>query len=63
MYQTPDMIKQHDILTKVARLVDQKIIKTTVAENMGLINAVHLKKAHALLESGLARDKLVLSGF
>lgn len=63
MYQTPDMIKQHDILTEVARLVDQKIIKTTVAENMGLINAVHLKKAHALLESGLARGKLVLSGF
>ncbi|MGL6028942.1 MAG: zinc-binding dehydrogenase, partial [Legionella sp.] len=63
MYQTADMIKQHDILTEVARLVDQRIIRTTVAEHLGLINAANLKKAHALLERGFSRGKIVLSGF
>lgn len=63
MYKTPDMIRQHEILTEVAKLVDSGQIKTTVAECMGVINAVNLRKAHALLESGLARGKIVLSEF
>lgn len=63
MFKTPDMIKQHDILSKMAQLVDEGQIKTTVAESMGTINAANLRKAHALLESGLARGKIVLSGF
>lgn len=63
MYKTPDMIRQHEILTEVAKLVDSGQIKTTVAECMGVINAANLRKAHALLESGLARGKIVLSEF
>jgi zinc-binding alcohol dehydrogenase family protein len=63
MFKTPDMIKQHDILTEVAKLVDAGRIKTTVAECLGQINAENLRKAHSLLESGRSRGKLVLSGF
>lgn len=63
MFKTPDMIKQHEILNEVAKLVDSGQIKTTVAECMGVINAVNLRRAHALLESGLARGKIVLSAF
>ncbi len=63
MFKTPDMIRQHEILTAIARLVDEGRIKTTIAEHMGLINAANLKKAHTLLESGKARGKIVLSGF
>ncbi|KTD74654.1 zinc-binding alcohol dehydrogenase family protein [Legionella waltersii] len=63
MFKTPDMIKQHDILTEVAKLVDAGRIKTTVAECLGRINAENLRRAHALLESGRSRGKLVLSGF
>jgi zinc-binding alcohol dehydrogenase family protein len=63
MYKTPDMIRQHEILKEVAKLVDSGQIKTTVAECMGVINVANLRKAHALLESGLARGKIVLSGF
>lgn len=63
MFETSDMIRQHEILTAIARLVDEGRIKTTIAEHMGLINAANLKKAHALLESGKARGKIVLSGF
>lgn len=63
MFKTPDMIKQHEILNQMAQLVDEGKIKTTVAECMGSINAGNLKKAHALIESGSARGKIVLSEF
>lgn len=63
MFKTPDMIRQHEILTEMAKLVDAGDIKTTLAEFMGKINAANLRKAHALLELGQARGKIVLSGF
>lgn len=63
MFKTPDMIQQHEILAEMARLVDAGQIKTTLAESLGMISAANLKKAHALLESGLSRGKIVLSGF
>jgi NADPH:quinone reductase len=61
--QTPDIAEQHALLDKVADLVDGGKIRTTVAEHFGKINAENLKRAHALLESGKARGKIVLEGF
>ena len=63
LYQTEDMIKQHQLLERVSALVDQGVIKTTVGEHYGAINADNLKRAHALIESGKARGKIVLEGF
>ena len=63
LFRTEDMIKQHEMLDRVADMVDRGEIKTTVAENFGTINAANLLKAHALLESGKSRGKIVLSGF
>lgn len=63
LFQTPDMIKQHELLDELARLVDTGTIKTTVAERFGKIDAANLKRAHALLESNTARGKIVLEGF
>lgn len=63
LFQTPDMIEQHKILNEVGTLIDQEAIKTTVGENFGTINAENLRKAHALLESGKAKGKIVLEGF
>jgi zinc-binding alcohol dehydrogenase family protein len=63
MFQTPDMIEQHELLTRVAELIDAGVLRTTLAENFGTINAENLRRAHALLESGKARGKIVLSGF
>lgn len=63
MFKTPDMIKQHEILTQIARLVDEGQVTTTLSECLGCINAMNLKKAHALIERGLARGKIVLEGF
>ncbi|HZV66272.1 MAG TPA: zinc-binding alcohol dehydrogenase family protein [Telluria sp.] len=63
MFQTPDMIEQHRLLGRVAQLVDAGALRSTLAERFGTINAANLRRAHALLESGKARGKIVLSGF
>lgn len=63
LFQTEDMLEQHHILNEAARLIDEGIIKTTLGEHFGNINAANLRKAHALLESGKAKGKIVLEGF
>jgi NADPH:quinone reductase-like Zn-dependent oxidoreductase len=63
MFDTPDVIAQHRLLTEVAELVDAGIIRTTVGEHFGSINADNLKRAHALIESGKSQGKIVLEGF
>lgn len=63
LFETADMIEQHKLLSKVAELVDAGKIRTTLTETVGAINAVNLKKAHALVESGKMKGKVVLSGF
>lgn len=63
MFHTPDQIKQHDILTQIARLVDRSILISTATEDLGPINAANLRTAHRLLESGTAIGKTTLTGF
>jgi NADPH2:quinone reductase len=57
------MAEQGRLLGEVARLVDEGKLKTTLTERLSPINAANLKTAHALLESGAARGKVVLEGF
>ena len=63
IYQTPDMDEQGRILNAVADLVDDGKIRTTLTERLSPINAANLKRAHASLESGATRGKVVLEGF
>ena len=63
LFGTDDMIGQHRLLTEVAQLVDAGLIRTTLDQRFGTINAENLKRAHALIESGKARGKLVLEGW
>ena len=63
VFETPDMIEQHRLLTKVAEMVDAGSIHTTLSEDFGPINAANLRRAHALIESGRSTGKIVLSGF
>ena len=63
MFGTADMVAQQRLLDEVAKLVDAGVIRTTVAEHFGAINAANLERAHALLRSGKARGKIVLEGF
>jgi zinc-binding alcohol dehydrogenase family protein len=63
MFETPDMLAQHELLNRVSALIDQGVLKTTLGEHFGRINAQNLRRAHAVVESGKARGKLVLEGF
>lgn len=63
MFHTPDMIEQHRLLTYVAAEVDAGRIRTTLNTVMGAINADNMRQAHALIETGTARGKVVLEGF
>jgi zinc-binding alcohol dehydrogenase family protein len=63
LFQTADMIAQHRLLAEMAALVNAGIVRTTLGEHFGTINADNLRRAHALIESGKARGKIVLEGF
>ncbi|WP_434704862.1 zinc-binding alcohol dehydrogenase family protein [Pseudomonas sp. Z1-12] len=63
LFETADMLEQHKLLNRVAALIDGGTLKTTVGEHFGTINAENLRRAHALLESGQAKGKIVLEGF
>ncbi|MGO3714431.1 zinc-binding alcohol dehydrogenase family protein [Alcaligenes aquatilis] len=63
LFGTDDMQAQHRLLSEVAALIDAGLIRTTMTERFGSINASNMKKAHALIESGKARGKLVLEGW
>ncbi|MCR0984546.1 zinc-binding alcohol dehydrogenase family protein [Roseomonas populi] len=63
MFGTPDMGEQGALLDEVSRLVDAGTLRTTLTETFGTINAANLRRAHALIESGTARGKVVLEGF
>ncbi|CAN7236317.1 zinc-binding alcohol dehydrogenase family protein [Aquipseudomonas alcaligenes] len=63
MFETADMIEQHRLLNRVSELIDAGVLKTTFGEHFGRIDAANLKRAHALLESGKAKGKIVLEGF
>jgi NADPH2:quinone reductase len=62
-FNTADIEEQGRILNEVSRLVDAGTLRTTLAENFGTINAANLKRAHAMIESGRAKGKIVLEGF
>ncbi len=63
LFETPDMIEQHHLLQRVSQLVDLGVLRSTLGEHFGTINAANLRRAHALLESGKAKGKIVLEGF
>jgi zinc-binding alcohol dehydrogenase family protein len=62
-FQTADMIAQHHLLNDVADLIDKGVLRTTLDQTFGAINAANLKRAHALIESGKSRGKIVLEGW
>jgi len=63
VFGTHDILAQHKLLNEAADLVDAGVLRTTLADTLGAINAANLKQAHTLLEGGRVRGKLVLEGF
>ncbi len=62
-FGTPDMIEQHNILTRVAGLIDAGKLRTTVTEILRPITAANLRIAHQRMEEGRMIGKLVLEGW
>lgn len=62
-FGTPDLIEQHNLLTEVARLVDDGVLRSTSASVSGPITAARLRAAHEFVESGRAVGKVVLAGW
>jgi zinc-binding alcohol dehydrogenase family protein len=62
LYHTPDIHTQHDLLNQVAELIEQGVLKTTLHEVLGPLNARNLREAHCRIETGTTIGKLVLSG-
>ena len=59
-FQTPDMIEQHYILNKIADLLDQSAIKSTLNKLLVGFTADNFKEAHQLLESGSTIGKIAI---
>ena len=63
VFETNDMIEQHNLLNKAAALFDEGVLRHTMKEDFGPINSANLRRAHIHQESGKAIGKSVLSGF
>jgi len=63
MFGTADIAEQGALLDEVSRLVEAGTLRTTLGDRFGTINAANLRRAHALIESGTAKGKVVLEGF
>ncbi|TDK29862.1 zinc-binding alcohol dehydrogenase family protein [Rhizobium deserti] len=63
IFETADMAEQGRLLNEVSRLIDEGKIRTTATEILSPINAANLRKAHAAIESGRTKGKVVLEGF
>ena len=62
-FETHDMIAQNRLLNDVADLIDKGVLRTTLDQTYGTINAANLKRAHAQIESATSRGKIVLEGW
>lgn len=60
LFETDDIVEQHHLLNRVAQLIDDGAIKTTLNQVLSPINAENLRTAHAQLESGRTVGKIVL---
>jgi len=60
MFETPDMIEQKHLLSRVAELVDEQRVRTTMTESIHDFSAAGLRRAHELVESGRMTGKVVV---
>lgn len=60
MYQTDDMIEQHNILNKIANLIDNKQILSILNKSISPINIENIIKAHNIIEKGDMIGKLTI---
>ena len=62
-FQTADMEAQHTLLDEAAGLIEAGVLRGTMTQSLGRIDAANLRHAHKLLEEGHVTGKLVLEGW
>jgi NADPH:quinone reductase len=60
LFEPPDMVAQHDLLARVAELVDAGTVRTTLAERLDGLTPENLQQAHERVASGRMVGKIVL---
>ena len=63
VFETPEPFAQQRILNEVSELVEAGVLRTTMTDDYGPINAENLKRAHAAIETGKTIGKIVLQGW
>lgn len=61
--QTPDLVSQHSILSRVSALFDAHRLRPTTTAVLQPITADNLQRAHAMVRSGHILGKVVLTGW
>jgi zinc-binding alcohol dehydrogenase family protein len=60
-YHTDDMISQHEILDRIAQLLDNGDLHSTLTKSLEPINVANLKEAHRLVETNHMIGKVGIS--
>lgn len=63
MFKTEDIIEQHNILKRVAGLIDEGKLAATANDSLSPISAENILEGHRRLESGKSIGKLTISGW
>jgi zinc-binding alcohol dehydrogenase family protein len=63
MFETDDMIRQHELLEEVSALVDKGLLVSTLTKVLSPINAATMIRAHVEAESRTAIGKTAIEGF
>lgn len=63
LFATDDMQEQQRILQRVARLLDEGVLRHTLRQRLSPMDAATLRRAHALLQRGGQPGKIVVSGW
>jgi len=63
MFKTDDMIAQHEILKRVAEMIDGGLLAATANDSLSPINAGNILEGHRRMESRTAIGKLTISGW
>ncbi|WP_411826492.1 zinc-binding alcohol dehydrogenase family protein [Luteolibacter sp. AS25] len=63
MFKTEDIIEQHNILNRIAELIDCGKISATANDSLSPINVENILEGHRRMESKAAIGKLTISGW
>jgi NADPH:quinone reductase len=61
LFETADMVAQHELLERVSTLVDDGTLRTTMTQEFSPFAASTVREVHRIIEDGHTRGKLVVA--